>query len=865
MRPPRLAQWMFDKYCGNAGVDDLRGDMEEVFHRNVRSAGAWRAKVIFWRQVLSLTFSYAIRKRKQNARYSHLSSSTSSFDMFYNYFKVGLRNLLRHRYFTIINMAGLAVGMSMSLLILTLFVSVSNYDEFHVNKHNIYRVLTYTNDGKEYASAPALLGDKLKSEFPGIKEVIHIDRSLYMSEPIPKHPVYTFGYYVDPAFLSTFTFPLLKGDPKTALGNPRSIVLTQTQATKIFGETEPMGKFVTINNQEYEITGIMKDFPLATHLNFNSIAPYSAISEHQLNVTLKDGWSEFRDHYIYLQLKDGDDPSEVQAYLDRVAAEVYQSNPDFKATFHVQALGDITPGPEYENDIGPAWTYTSFLIAGAIALLILLPACFNYTNISIARSLKRAKEIGLRKTLGGLQRQIFAQFIAETVIVTVCSLIAGIALFFLTRGEFQSMMAYGNSLDMSLTWDRLLYFILFAVFTGFIAGFFPALHFSRLNPIDAMKNNIPTSRFSGIKVRKALIVFQFALCLFFILTLVIFNKQYRYAMNFDLGFTEENILDVDLYDINPQVVQNEFSKLPFVQKISFSSGTMGHGVPGTWASIDGSKDTVEVFYMFVDGNFIDNMDVELLAGKTFDNDYKERETSVVINQTLMKRFNFAGPSEAIGQSVRVDTLSLKIIGVVKDFHFWQLHAPPGNFFFRSKPSEFRLANVKMASSDVQLSLEEMEQVWRRVSNGEQFTAKFLSDETAAAFYQYRTLLTLMGYLGVLAVSVSCLGLLGMVVYTAESKTKEVGIRKVMGASRWSLAYLLSKEFLKLMAIASLFALPITLLLDKVLSGFDHYRVAITLFDVLFGLAIMFLLGIVTMASQTWRAASTNPTETLKYE
>jgi len=786
--------------------------------------------------------------------------------MWANYFKVGLRNLYRHRYFSILNMAGLAIGMSVSLLIITLFVSVTNYDEFHENKDNIYRVISYASTGKEYASAPPALGERLKNEYPGIKEVIHIDKNLYISEPTPKNPVFTFGFYVDPSFLSSFTFPLAEGDAKTALAQPHSIILTQKQAKKIFGELNAMGKFIAINNEQYEVTGIMKDFPLACHFEFNAIAPYSAICKDQLNAPVKEAWSEFKSHYIYLQLKEGQDPADLQAYLDRVSAEVYKSNPDFKAKFRLQALGDITPGPDLDNDIGPEWSYMSFVIAGSIGLLILLPACFNYTNISIARALKRAKEIGLRKTLGGLRQQIFAQFIAETVIVTVCSLLLSCGVFFVIRGQFQEMLVYGASLDLSLTLERFLYFLAFAIITGFMAGFFPAMHFSRLNPIEAMKNNIPSKRFSGTRIRKALIVFQFGLCLFFILSLVIFSKQYRYAMNFDLGFADENILDVDLYNAKPEVVSNEFSKLSFVQKVSFSSGVMGHGVPATWASLDNSKDSTEVFYMFVDGNFIDNMNVPLLAGKTFDNgDSKNGETSVIINQTLMKRFNFAGPSEAIGQIVRVDSLSLKIIGVIKDFHFWQLHAPPGNFFFRSKPDAFRLANVKIATTDAQMAMEEMDKTWHKFSNGEVFTAKFLSDETSAAFYQYRTLLRLFGYLGLLAISISCLGLLGMVVYTAESKTKEVGIRKVMGASRWSIAYLLSKEFLKLILIASLFALPITLLLDKALLGTEHYRVAITFIDIFLGLVAMFALGIVTMASQTWRTASINPAETLKYE
>jgi ABC-type antimicrobial peptide transport system permease subunit len=291
---------------------------------------------------------------------------------------------------------------------------------------------------------------------------------------------------------------------------------------------------------------------------------------------------------------------------------------------------------------------------------------------------------------------------------------------------------------------------------------------------------------------------------------------------------------------------------------------MGHGVASTWASLEGKQDSAEVFQMYVDPNFIANMNVKLLAGSTFENS-KAGETSVIINETLMKRFAFAGPSEALGQVVNVEGLPLKIIGVIKNFHFWQLHAPPGNFFFRSNPEKYRIANVRVATNNLQESLVQMERTWKRISNGGPFTANFLADETAAAFGNYITLLKIFGFLGLLAISVSCLGLLGMVVYTGESKTKEVGIRKVMGASRWNLAVLLSKGFLKLMLIASLFALPITLVFNKLLSSFSHYRVPITFLDIALGLLAMFALGIGTMASQTWKTASINPAETLKYE
>jgi ABC-type antimicrobial peptide transport system permease subunit len=863
MRPPRLAEWLFDKYCGDANVDDLRGDLEEVYIRHVKANRKVKATLVYWQQVLSLLFSYAIRKRKKNASHHHYSSS-NPFDMLGNYLKVAFRNLIRHKYFTILNMAGLAIGMSISLLFITLFASVTDYDEFHANKNLIYRVITHTSDGRDMASAPAALGYKLREEYPGIKEVIHVDRRLYSEEPLPKQNLPMFGFFTDPAFLTTFTFPLKSGDAATALDDPRSIVLTEMLAKRIFGDVDPMGKTIHLNAGEYHVTGIMKDYPANTHFLFQALAPYSGIVDTSHKETVQEAWSNIANHYIYLHIKEGHDISSLQQYLDKTAADIYKDIPDFKATFEVQALSDITPGPELDNQPGPQWSYLSFMIAGGLGLLILLPACFNYTNISIARALKRSKEIGLRKTLGSMRRQIFAQFIAETVIVTIVSLIGACAIFLVIRSEFQSMLVHASALDLSLTVDRFAYFLLFAVGTGLVAGFFPAMHFSRLNPIDAIKNNMPAKAFSGMKLRKALIVFQFTLCLTFILGLVIFNKQYRYAMNFDLGFSEDNMLDVDLHQANHQVVANEFSKLPFVQKVSMSSGIIGHGVPMTWAALDGSQDSTEVYYMHVDGNFIENMGVTLLAGKTFEPG-RHGETSVIINETLMKRFNFAGPSEAVGQKFAVDTLTLSIIGVVKDFHFWQLHRPPGNFFFRSDPEKFRYANLKVVSNDVQSALEEMERTWKKVSNGAPFTATFLSDATAAAFGNYITLLKIFGFLGMLAVSISCLGLLGMVVYTAESKTKEVGIRKVMGASRWSLAFLLSKSFLKLMLIASLFALPLTLLFNKVLSGLDHYRVPITFFDILLGLVVMFALGIATMASQTWKTASINPAETLKYE
>jgi putative ABC transport system permease protein len=686
---------------------------------------------------------------------------------------------------------------------------------------------------------------------------------LYSSEPQPKQDLAIFGIYAESAFLSTFTFPLVAGDAKTVLDDPKAIILTETTAKRIFGDVDVIGREVMTDNGTLEVRGIMKDFPANTHLSFQAIASYKVISKRNENRSVEDAWTDNINSYVYIHADDHFDREKFQQYLDRTSKEMYSNRFKDSVSFSIQPLSDITPGPEMVNSPGAEWSYQSFAIAGGLALLILLPACFNYTNISIARALKRSREIGLRKTLGGVRRQIFIQFISETIIVTSLSLIGSLVVFVLIRNEFQSILVAASALDLSLTLERFLYFLLFAIFTGFVAGFLPAMHFSRLNPIDAIRNNMSTKFLSGVRLRKVLIVFQFTLCLAFILGLVIFSKQYRYALNYDLGFSDENILDVELKNVDPEVLRNELSKIPAVQNVSMSSGIIGHGVPSTWGRLSGSKDSIEVYEMYVDEQFISNVDIDLVGGKTFDK--MSGKNSVIINEVMMKRLNFAGPSEALGQVFEIDTLSLRIVGVIKTFHFWQLYAPPGNFFFRYNPDKFRIANVKIASNDVQATLEEMESVWKRLAPGQPFTAHFLSDETAGAFDQYKVLLKMFGFMGFIAVSISCLGLLGMVVYTAESRTKEVGIRKVMGATRMSLAVLLSRDFLKLMLIASLFAIPITLLFDKALSGMAYYRVDVTPLDMLLGMLTLFALGVGTMASQTWRAASINPAETLKHE
>jgi ABC-type antimicrobial peptide transport system permease subunit len=514
------------------------------------------------------------------------------------------------------------------------------------------------------------------------------------------------------------------------------------------------------------------------------------------------------------------------------------------------------------------WDYTGFYIFGTVCLLILLPACFNYTNISIARALKRAKEIGLRKTMGSARSQIFFQFIAETVLVTTISLLGALLLFFLIRGEFKSMIVWGDSLDLSLTGRTILLLLLFATATGFIAGFAPAMFFSRLNPIQALKSQTSTKVFSGMSVRKGLSIFQFMLSFGFIVALVVFTRQYKYSLNFDFGFQKENILDVQLNGTDPNLFNSEFEKLSTVSAISFSDKVLGLYPVGdhSWMQIDAKPDSLPVDGMFVDEKYIDNFGLKILAGKNFPKEPWTHEQYLIVNETFLKTFAISSPLEAIGQVVRVDNQDLQIIGVLKDFQYATLHWPVKSFAFRMNPSRYNYAHLKVSFTEAYAGISEMETLWKKLGNPKKFHAEFLNDEINNSFQNYTTLLKLVGFLGMLAISISLLGMLGMVVYTSETRTKEVGIRKVLGASVAGIAFILSKDYLKLMGWAFLLAIPIAaFVIDKMLSSMQHYSVRLTVWDFVIGIIILVGLGVLTISTQTIKTASINPAETLKSE
>lgn len=868
LHPPKLASRLFDWYAGNANVEDLRGDLEENFYRNAKKKSLRKAKRLYWKQVLSLITSYALWKRKRKSTYTH---SSNQLAMLRNYFKVAFRNLVKQKYFAVINIAGLAIGMSVSLLLIALISYVSSYDNFHTHKDRIYRITSTITEGietRDYAIAPAALADKLKEESTSLEKVVRINANLNASVIYNNKEIPLQGYFTDPDFLTLFSFPLLEGTVHSALSKPNQVILTATAAQKLFNQENALGKSISIPQLgECEVTGILKDLPRNTHVDFDVLVSYTTLQSGVVqNLSKKDAWTNFNREYVYFLSKPDADLDVVEQHLSQIEKEAYSSNDLTKASFNIQALDAITMNTSLRGELGETWDLIGIVTFTTLALLILLPACFNYSNISIARALKRSKEIGLRKTLGGLKHQIFVQFITETVVITLLSLIIACFIFIVVRNEFQSMMVAANKLDLSLTPKLIGIFLIFALLTGFCAGVVPALYFSKLNPIQALKSTGTTKRFSVSNLKKGLTVVQFALSFSFIIGLVVFSKQYLYTLNFNFGFHQANILDVPLQDVNPDKFSTHFSSLSSVNTISYSSGLLGINVDETYAHTNGQTDSAQVFQLFVNEHYLPNLGLTLLAGENFKHQESAHERSIIVNEEFLTKHNIATPADALGKIYRVDSVDLEVIGVVKNFHFMSLREPIYSFLFRYNPTRFTYANLTIASTDINATLTSMETVWNSISSGNKFEAKFFDKEIAESYDSYKVLLKMTGFLGLLAISISCLGLLGMVVYTTESKTKEVGIRKVMGASAASITYLLSKDYLKLMLIAVVIATPITwLFFDMLLSQLQYYRVTIGILDVLLSIVVLVSLGLGAIATQTLRTAATNPAETLKYE
>ncbi len=627
--------------------------------------------------------------------------------MFINYLKVAIRNILRNRVFSVINILGLAVSMSICLLVIKMIFGMYSIDRFHVNKNRIYRVITFESgdaySGYELATTPEPLAAELE-KLSGIEKVVKVRKDFGGDVFWEGKVVPVSGLYSDPVFFEIFSFTLQKGDPATALMEPFSIILSPDWAVKIFGETDPMGETISLKNLgEFKVTGITSDVSeLKTHLQFECIASASTlISLENQGIKSKtiNNWQNHFRTYTFFMLKEVADVSTIEsAFPGIIDTYVPKSNRYFE--YRLQCLTDISPGRRLTNQMGEPTEPMMAYILALIAVVLILTASFTYTTLSVARAFNRAREVGVRKVFGANNRQLFGQFIGEAVVLSVISLnFAYIILIFLEPRVYSFDPHIRSAFEMAGTPVYIyLSFLLFTLILGIITGVFPALYLSRFKPVEVFKDLSKIKLFSRTNLRKVLIVVQFTISLFLIFAVIIAYKQVQYQKSLDLGYTADNILCVELQEMNYNIFKNEI-----LQKSGVESLTATEYLPGTgvvyrdFVKCEKLPDSTVISHLTVDPDFIRVLNMVLLAGKDFEVTTETNPgTHAIINEAALRHFEFEDANEALEYTLSIGkNTNIQIIGVVEDFIIQSADFEPDPLVMRVIPDRYSYAFVKI--------------------------------------------------------------------------------------------------------------------------------------------------------------------------
>lgn len=865
--PPQLARHFLEWWCRSADIEDLLGDIDEYFDYNVAARGLRRARFIYCKQVLSLVFSYAITKRKRAASYSAYYP-TSSLPMLQNYFKIALRNFASQKFFTIINITGLALGMSVCVLALSIFVSVFRFDEFHEHKDRVFQINTEisdTNGNTRYSSTFFALGDHLE-KYPFVEEVVKIKKG-FSPEIRRNGNLLNFrGYYADPTFFDAFSLKLLSGDPATALSEPFTIILTESVAETLFRDQDPVGQILETSAGPFKVTGVMEERREA-HLYFEMLTAHQTY-ERLYPARVATDWVRYRDNYVYVILREGTSPETLEGSLQQIAELAGEFNPAREISLKALALNNIVPSWNISNSLGVGWDLPTMLFFILIGLLVLLPAIFNYTNLSIAQALKRAREIGVRKVVGAEKSQIRAQFIMETILLTFLAMIGAIGIFTVIRSEFLDMVIASKTLDVSMGVSLVIVLVLFALLVGFFTGLFPALYFSRMNPIQALRGQAK-GRSSGVSgIRKGLFVFQFFLSLFFIIGVGAIARQYTHVFSHDHGFDSDNVLVVPFQEVDKQLALNELQRHTDVKSVTTASNPPGLPLPVSTEVTPNGQDTLMVGEVFIGENFIEDLDMKLIWGQSGHAlQQTQNEAPVLVNEQYLRSIAVFNEQQDSLTFTLEDGTRCRIVGILEDFNFEPLNEEIRPFIFRYSLANSHYALVTINTTDIRTTIEELDAIWTGIDQKARFNATFLDDEIEEAYSFLMNQIRIFGFLSVLVITISCLGLLGMVSYTTENRTKEIAIRKIMGATNRNLYYTLTKDFVRLILIAAAFAIPVAyffydwLFLRMLL----HYGKGLGWMEMVGGVALLFVLGFLSIFGQTSKLARANPADNLRYE
>ena len=807
--------------------------------------------------------------------------------MLKNYINIAIRTILKHRAFSFINIFGLAVAMSVCMGIIMLVADQMMVDRHNPNKDRIYRVtsIPYYKEsngepGNEFSTTTLPIRDELINQYTGIEKAARLmsgfGNSWMELDPNNDINVPISGFFADQEVLEIFNHELLYGNPETALTDPYSVVLTKKAAEKLFKIENPVGEILKVGKLgTYKVTGVIKHTEDPSHIvaeAYASIATVKSLEAAGVLDTKIEDWNNLYRGWVYVLLEEGKTPVDINPHLAKISEDHFTNLPPPYTTvvkYNLQNLLDITPGKLLNNPIGPFMPWVIIYFLCGIASVVLLTSCFNFTNLSIARSLNRAREIGVRKVTGATRSQLFVQFISESVIISLFALVLAVLLIYVLR-PFIVDLAFARFLKWNLSANYIVYgvFFLLAVGVGVIAGLFPAGVLSGFQPVKVLKNLGNTKLMSKVRLRKALLVVQFSLSMIFILTVIVFYNQLNLSLHSDNGFTTENKIVIQKGQASLETLKTELKRQPNIQSVSAASHIPLAGVAngdGFKKSLD-EKEWTSMNYFSVDEDYLESMGLTLVAGKFFTSELGASNSGfIVINEEAVQTYQFGTPVEALGQTLIMegDSSQRQIIGVVKNYHHEFLDEELGPLALMYNPEEYTLVQVTY-SGDFKSASKTIEKVWATVNPGLKVEITDYKEELGQ-LYQivFGTLIRVLGFIAFLAITISCLGLLGMATYTIETRKKEIAVRKILGSSNGSLIYTLSKGYITILIIAMLIAVPLAYFMNTFWLQLLANHVTVDVWTIAIGILILILFGLFTIGSQTLQATRVNPVDNLK--
>lgn len=785
--------------------------------------------------------------------------------MIINYLKIALRNIRRYKGFSFINIAGLAIGLACCLLITIWVLDEWSYDRFHENAPNLYRVEeTQHYTGRDYyvTVTPYPLAPALKE---GIPEIQDATRVVWAGGLLFKYGENVFfennGRAVDPSFLQMFTYPLIKGDKTIALNSPYSLIISENLAEKYFGDEEPLGKAITINNQyKFSVTGVVKNIPHNTYLQFEFLIPYRIL---EIAGRTNDEFGS-NSIFTFVQLADGTTPEQVN---EKIFGFIRTKVPASRTDLRLMPLTKLHLHEFFGYEKGPGAIQYVYIFS-VIAFIVLLIACINFMNLSTARSANRAKEVGLRKVVGAVKGHLIRQFYGESVVYAFIALIFAIGIATLLLPAFSNLAAKKLSWDVAGVETILIGLLGITLFTGLVAGSYPAMFLSAFQPARVLKGRL-MSGVGSSRFRKILVVVQFSLSILLIIGTSVVYKQLNYIKNTRLGWDREHMIYIPLRaDIRKSysTLKQELIKNPQVLDVTgtwhlptnFGSNSGG----AQWEGKD-PEQQVLIGFNFVDFDFIETLKIEMAEGRSFSREFpSDLSKTWIVNEEVVK---IMGKESVLGERFDFEGVDGTIVGVMKNFHYQHIRNKIEPLAIVVDPDSINYILVRIPPDDVSASLGYIEETWKQVIPNYPLEYRFIDERFDLMYRAEEKIGTLLRYFAILAVFVACLGLFGLASFTAERRTKEIGIRKVLGASVPQVTANLCREFFLLVLIANVIAWPLAYFIMRSWLQRYAYRTEFSFLVFLAAMLIALFVAILSVSYQAMRVARANPADSLRYE